>query len=30
MVDQPEDRPQIDASLRDVYAALAVTTNPYR
>lgn len=28
MVDEPERRREIDAGLRDVYAALAVTTNP--
>jgi 4-hydroxy-tetrahydrodipicolinate synthase len=28
MVDEPERRREIDASLQDVYAALAVTTNP--
>jgi 4-hydroxy-tetrahydrodipicolinate synthase len=28
MVDEPERRAEIDASLRDVYAALSVTTNP--
>ena len=28
MVDEPERRDEIDASLRDVYAAMAVTTNP--
>jgi 4-hydroxy-tetrahydrodipicolinate synthase len=28
MVDEPESRADIDASLRDVYAAMGVTTNP--
>jgi 4-hydroxy-tetrahydrodipicolinate synthase len=28
MVDEPENRADIDASLRDVYAAMGVTTNP--
>lgn len=28
MVDEPENRAAIDASLRDVYAAMGVTTNP--
>jgi 4-hydroxy-tetrahydrodipicolinate synthase len=28
MVDEPEHRAEIDASLRDVYAAMGVTTNP--
>jgi 4-hydroxy-tetrahydrodipicolinate synthase len=28
MVDEPENRATIDASLRDVYAAMGVTTNP--
>jgi len=28
MVDEPERRAEIDASLRDVYAAMGVTTNP--
>jgi 4-hydroxy-tetrahydrodipicolinate synthase len=28
MVDEPENRAEIDASLRDVYAAMGVTTNP--
>ena len=28
MVDEPESRAEIDASLRDVYAAMGVTTNP--
>lgn len=28
MVDQPEHREEIDRSLRDVYAAMSVTTNP--
>jgi len=28
MVDEPENRADIDASLRDVYAAMSVTTNP--
>jgi 4-hydroxy-tetrahydrodipicolinate synthase len=28
MVDEPERRREIDAGLRDIYAALAVTTNP--
>ena len=28
MVDEPERRDEIDASLRDVYAAMGVTTNP--
>lgn len=28
MADEPEHRAEIDAALRDVYAALAVTTNP--
>jgi 4-hydroxy-tetrahydrodipicolinate synthase len=28
MVDEPEARTEIDASLRDVYAAMGVTTNP--
>jgi 4-hydroxy-tetrahydrodipicolinate synthase len=28
MVDEPESRAAIDASLRDVYAAMGVTTNP--
>jgi len=28
MVDEPERRREIDAGLRDVYEALAVTTNP--
>jgi 4-hydroxy-tetrahydrodipicolinate synthase len=28
MVDEPENRREIDAGLRDLYAALAVTTNP--
>jgi len=28
MIDEPEHRAEIDASLRDVYAAMGVTTNP--
>jgi 4-hydroxy-tetrahydrodipicolinate synthase len=28
MIDEPENRAEIDASLRDVYAAMGVTTNP--
>jgi 4-hydroxy-tetrahydrodipicolinate synthase len=28
MVDEPENRAEIDASLRDIYAAMGVTTNP--
>ena len=28
MVDEPDRRDEIDASLRDVYAAMGVTTNP--
>ena len=28
MVDEPDNRAEIDASLRDVYAAMGVTTNP--
>jgi 4-hydroxy-tetrahydrodipicolinate synthase len=28
MVDEPEHRADIDASLRDIYAAMGVTTNP--
>jgi 4-hydroxy-tetrahydrodipicolinate synthase len=28
MVDEPEHRAEIDASLRDVYAAMGITTNP--
>src|SRR4051795_8929368 len=28
MVDEPESRAEIDASLRDIYAAMGVTTNP--
>jgi 4-hydroxy-tetrahydrodipicolinate synthase len=28
MVDEPEHRSEIDASLRDIYAAMGVTTNP--
>jgi 4-hydroxy-tetrahydrodipicolinate synthase len=28
MIDEPENRADIDASLRDVYAAMGVTTNP--
>jgi 4-hydroxy-tetrahydrodipicolinate synthase len=28
MVDEPENRAEIDASLRDVYALMGLTTNP--